>query len=210
MTTREIVDELVALSAQEAAIRAQKETLKGELERQAEEALKDTKTRSCTYWGSNNSRVTITSTSMVKPVSISMLWSLLGPVAPDMIREETTYKLTEPCRRLVASICQGDYTEGSRQELVSQISQDPEVQAILYKRLRGQYERDKALLMRVAEMTEQEASDWAYLAAEIITWEQLQQVLDAADWSGATETAIEIIRSAMTVDNGVKVSIEAE
>ena len=41
------------------------------------------------------------------------------------------------------------------------------------------------MLMKVAGLPEQEASDWAYLAAEVINWEWLTQVLQAAGWTGS-------------------------
>ena len=61
-----------------------------------------------------------------------------------------------------------------------------------------------------AGLTEQEASDWAYLAAEVINWEWLMQVLKAASWEGSPQEAIDIIRAAVIVEETIKVGIEAE
>ena len=59
-------------------------------------------------------------------------------------------------------------------------------------------------------LPEQEASDWAYLAAEVINWEWLSQVLRAAGWQGSTQEAIDIIRAAVIVEESIKVGIETE
>ena len=66
------------------------------------------------------------------------------------------------------------------------------------------------MLMKVAGLPEQEASDWAYLAAEVINWEWLTQVLKAASWEGSPQEAIDIIRAAVIVEESIKVGIEAE
>ena len=61
-----------------------------------------------------------------------------------------------------------------------------------------------------AGLPEQEASDWAYLTAEIINWEWMLQILKSAEWKGTPQEAVEIIRAAIIVDEGIKVTVEAE
>lgn len=90
------------------------------------------------------------------------------------------------------------------------ITSDAKIQATLRKKLKGRYEKDKALLEKVAGLPEQEASDWAFLAAEVINWEWLAQVLEAAGWEGTTQEAIDIIRAAVIVEEGMKVGVEAD
>ena len=72
------------------------------------------------------------------------------------------------------------------------------------------YQLAKADKEKVAGLPEQEASDWAFLAAEVINWEWLAQVLEAAGWEGTTQEAIDIIRAAVIVEEGMKVGVEAE
>ena len=66
---------------------------------------------------------------------------------------------------------------------------------------------EKALL---AGLPEPEASDWAYLVAEVINWEWIVQVLKAGGWRGSPHEAIALINSAVIVDEGLKVTVEAE
>ena len=95
-------------------------------------------------------------------------------------------------------------------ETIRAITGDAKIQATLRKKLKGRWEKDKALLEKVAGLPEQEASDWAFLAAEVINWEWLAQVLEAAGWAGTTQEAIDIIRAAVIVEEGMKVGVEAE
>lgn len=207
---RRYVDEYAALTRQADRIKARMDWLKGYFETLATDALKDTKLLSISYWGSRNSRVSVTNTATVKPISLTMVKKVLGDVAGDFVKSETTDKMTEPCKRLLAMICQGSFTTGSLEETIQAITSEPKIQAILRKKLKGRYEKDKALLEKVAGLSEQEAGDWAFLTAEVINWEWLTQVLKAAGWRGTAQEAIDIIRAAVIVEEGMKVGVEAE
>lgn len=207
---RAYVDEYAALALESSRIKERMDWLKGYFETLAADDLKDTKLLTAAYWGSRNSRVTVTNAATVKPESLKMVKDVLGRVTGDFIKTETTETMTAPCKDLLGAMVQGNYAEGSLDGLIQRISGDPKVQATLQKRLKGTYNRDKATLMKVGGLPEQEASDWAYLAAEVINWEWLAQVLRAAGWQGSTQEAIDIIRAAVIVEESIKVGIEAE
>ena len=204
------VDEYAALSLEAERIKGRMDWLQGYFETLATADLKDTKLLTAAYWGSQNSRVTVTNASTVKPVSLTMVKKLLGEISGDFIKTEITDTMTAPCKKLLAMAAQGNYTEGSLESVIEQISADPKIQATLRKKLKGRWDKDKAMLMKVAGLPEQEASDWAYLAAEVINWEWLTQVLKAASWEGSPQEAIDIIRAAVIVEESIKVGIEAE
>ena len=147
---RRYVDEYAALALEADRIKQRMDWLKGQFETLATGALKDTKLLSISYWGSQNSRVTVTNTATVKPISLTMVKKVLGNVAGDFVKSETVDKMTEPCKRLLAMVCQGNFTEGSLEETVRAITGDGKIQATLRKKLKGRYEKDKALLEKVA------------------------------------------------------------
>ena len=186
------VDEYAALALEADRIKQRMDWLKGQFETMATAAL------------------TVTNTATVKPISLTMVKKVLGEVAGDFVKSETVDKMTEPCKRLLAMVCQGNFTMGSLEDTIRAITGDAKIQATLRKKLKGRYEKDKALLEKVAGLPEQEASDWAFLAAEVINWEWLAQVLEAAGWEGTTQEAIDIIRAAVIVEEGMKVGVEAE
>lgn len=146
----------------------------------------------------------------VKPVSMTMVKKLLSDVFEEFVKEDTSYKMTDPCKRLFAMIFLGNYTEGSLDETIKAITADEKIQRTLKKKLKGKYEKDTETLIKLTGLPEQEASDWAYLTAEIINWEWILQILKAAEWKGTPQEAIEIIRAAVIVDEGIKVTVEAE
>lgn len=205
---RKNVDEYAELTKRAAEIKERMDYLKAYFEKRAVNDLKDTKLKSITYWGNKNCKVLVTTSETVKPVSVTMIRKVLGEVASDFVKEETTPKLTEPCKRLLGMVFQGNYTEGNLEDTVRAITTDEKIQKTLNKKLKGRWEKDKATLMQVAGLPEQEASDWAYLAAEVYNWGWLAQVLKNGGWEGSTDEAIEIIRSAVIVDESLKVGLE--
>ena len=203
-------DRLVKLTNQQSVIKAEIDEIKAWFEKLATDDLKDTKKKTIDYWGSNNSKVVVGNSETVKPVSMTMVKKLLGDVFKDFVKEDTTYKMTEPCKRLFSMMFLGNYTEGSLDETIKAITDDEKIQRALKKKLKGKYEKDPETLMKMVGLSEQEASDWAYITAEIINWEWMLQVLKSAEWKGTPQEAVQIIKAAIIVDEGIKVTVEAE
>lgn len=203
-------DRLVKLTNQQSVIKAEIDEIKAWFEKLAMDDLKDTKKKTIDYWGSSNSKVVVGNSETVKPVSMTMVKKLLGDIFPDFVKEETTYKMTEPCKRLFTMMFLGNYTEGSLDETIRAITTDEKIQRTLKKKLKGKYEKDTENLVKLVGLSESEASDWAYLTAEIINWEWMLQILKSAEWKGTPQEAVEIIRAAIIVDEGIKVTVEAE
>ena len=207
---KEKVDRLVELNRQMAEIKSEAESIKAWFEKEATEDLKDTKAKTVEYWGNGNSRVVVGNSETVKPVSMTMVKKLLGDVFRDFVKEETSYIMTAPAKRLFAMMFLGNYTEGSLDETVKAISADEKIQRALRKKLKGKYEKDTVTLMKTAGLPEKDASDWAYLTTEIMGWEWMLQILKAADWQGTPQEAVEVIKAAIIVDEGIKVTVESE
>ena len=124
---KKYVDEYAALSLEAERIKGRMDWLKGYFETLATDALKDTKLLSISYWGTRNSRVSVTNTAAVKPISLTMVKKVLGDVAGDFVKTETTDKMTEPCKRLLAMICQGSFAAGSLEETIQAITSEPKI-----------------------------------------------------------------------------------
>ncbi len=210
MVIKEKVDRYAELTKEQATIKEEIEELKGFFETLATDELKDTKLKTTSYWGSNNSKVSVSNSETVKIVSNEMLRQLFGKIHSDFVTEKVTYEMTAPCKRLLGMAFLGNYTQGNIDEVIHQITKDEKIQKTLKKKLKGNYEKDKAMLMSLAGLSEQEANDWAYFAQEVINWEWLTQILVAANWNGTTQSAIDHIRASIMVDEGIKVAFEGE
>ena len=206
---REKADRLAQLVKKQAEIRSEAEELKAWFENQAVNDLKDTKKKTVEYWGSHV-KVSVGNSETVKPVSMVMVKKLLGEIFPDLVKEETTYRMTEPCKRLFALMYLGNYTEVSLDETIRAITKDEKLQRTLRKKLKRKEEKDTETLLKLAGLSARDAADWANLTAPVINWEWMLQILKAADWKGTPQEAVDIIRSAVIVDEGLKVTVEQE
>ena len=187
------VDRLAELDRQMAAVKGEMETIKAWFEKQATDDLRDTKSKTVEYWGSENSKVVVGNS-----------------VFKDFVKEDVSYSMSAPAKRLFSMMYMGNFTEGSLDATISAITKDEKIQRTLKKKLKGKYEKDTETLMKLVGLSEQEASDWAYLASEVINWEWMLQILKAAEWGGTPQEAVEVIRAAIFVDEGIKVTVEAE
>lgn len=203
-------DRLAELTGKQSLIKTEMDEIKAWFENLAVNDLKDTKKKTIDYWGSSNSKVVVGNSETVKPISMTIVKKLLGDIFGDFVKEETAYKMTEPCKRLFSMMFLGNYTEGSLDETIRAITADEAIQRTLKKKLKGRFEKDTETLMKMAGLSETDASDWAYLAAEIINWEWMLQILKSAGWEGTPQEAVDIIRAAIIVDEGIKVTVEAE
>ena len=204
------VDRLTELDRQMAAVKGEMETIKAWFEKQATDDLRDTKNKTVEYWGSEKSKVVVGNSETVKPISMTMVKKLLGDVFKDFVKEDVSYSMSAPAKRLFSMMYMGNFTEGSLDATISAITKDEKIQRTLKKKLKGKYEKDTETLMKLVGLSEQEASDWAYLASEVINWEWMLQILKAAEWGGTPQEAVEVIRAAIFVDEGIKVTVEAE
>lgn len=203
-------DELAEYTKQAEEIKSKIENLKSFFEKLSEKTLTDTKLKTAEYWGNQNTKVTVSNSGTVKPVSIYMLKQVFGDIFSDFIKEDVKYKMTDPCKRLLSAVWQGEIAAGKLEDTVKSISDEQSIQKILCKKLKGKFDRDKATLINIAGLSEQEASDWAYLISEVINYEQLAQVLQSANWGGRFEDALQIMRAAVIVDESIKVTVETE
>lgn len=94
------VDRLAELDRQMVAVKGEMETIKAWFEKQATDDLRDTKSKTVEYWGSENSKVVVGNSETVKPISMTMVKKLLGDVFKDFVKEDVSYNMSAPAKRL--------------------------------------------------------------------------------------------------------------
>lgn len=207
-------DELAALSSEVSMINLKIADLKGYFQRLATEQLMNKKLKTIEYWGNQNVKITVSNSGTVKLNAPSNIKELFGDNIKEYIKEETntSYTMTSQCKQLLGLVYQGEYEEGSLDEIIRQISSDIKIQKVLKKKLngKGRFLKDKQTLMNIAGLSEDDASEWAYLAAEDINWEWLTQILKSSNWNGSTQEAIDKIKAAVIVEEGIKVAVNSD
>lgn len=210
MTIREAVDRYAELQAQIDGAKLEMDGIKAYIETQAEADLEDAKMKTVEYYGTHGCRVVVQNAATVKPISWVVIKEVLGKTVPDFLKEETKYSLTEVAKTMLANMFKGDYIEDSIENVVCRMTDDPKKQKVLMKRLKGKYKQDMKNIMKYAELDEKDASDYAFMVSEVMAYQNILRIMEASGNGGTVEEAVEKVKSALIVEDTIKVSLEAE
>ena len=210
MTIREAVDRYAELQAQIDGAKLEMDVIKAYIETQAEADLEDTKMKTVEYYGTHGCRVVVQNAATVKPISWVVIKEVLGKTVPDFLKEETKYSLTEVAKTMLANMFKGDYIEDSIENVVCRMTDDSKKQKVLMKRLKGKYKQDMKNIMKYAELDEKDASDYAFMVSEVMAYQNILRIMEASGNGGTVEEAVEKVKSALIVEDTIKVSLEAE
>lgn len=204
-----------------AEIKAEQEQLKSEMDdieadilKAAETDLKDTKFKTVSYADNNGNVITATNADNVKLIYPSMLKVIFGKAYPDVVKEEITYRISAPAKRLLAAIYNGEYIKnGSVDEILKCLNLDDKSFNALKKKLKGaNYDTDVKNLIKFAGIGETEAKENAYLVAEAIAWQDFKHLLllNNRDFDDdIIKSAVDTIDSAVTVEQIPKITFTA-
>lgn len=206
------IDRLKEIKEEQRRLKEEADRIEGEIILETKEALENTKYKTLTQSTVNGSRVTVTVSESVKIVYCSMLRHIFGAAYPDMVVEETKYKLTEPAKRLLGNMWTGRYIRSiGLADAINQLPVDEKTRKKLEKRLKGiKFETDKKNLINIGGLSEKDASEYAYLLQEAATWQQFINLLNVTDRVADEDidAIIDLINSSVIVDESPKVSVE--
>lgn len=205
------IDRLSEIKKQMTELKAESDRLEGEIILECREELENTKYKTLTKHTDNGSTATVTLAETLKIVYPSILKSIFGAAFDDLVKVETKYIISAAGKRMLAGIWTGRYIRQSLDGAVKQLPVDEKTRQKLAKKLKGaKFDTDKKNLINLGGLSEQDASEYAYLIAEAAIWQQFETLLRL---NGVTDTneinkIINLIDTAMIVDETPKVSIE--
>lgn len=212
MQIKEIVNRLAEIKSQQADLKSESDKLQAEILATAEDALKDTKIKSISYAGDEGNKITATMADTVSNVSPTLFREIFGKTYADFVKEETTYTLTAPAKRLLTALWNQEYCEGSIKTIIDKLPCDDKKKKSLEKKLKGvNFETDKKNLINLGGLSEEESSDYAYLIAEVAAWSTLECLLKL-NYGDVNEKVIEDIKKkvdvAVVVTQSTKLKID--
>lgn len=207
---RSKVDRYAELAKQSDEVKKELEQLKGFFEQAAEDDLKDTKNKTVEYYGTFNNKIIVQNAETVKPIAWSVLKTVLGDTFDDFVRYEMKYTPKDNCKTFLNNMVQGNYLEDTLENVVNRMTDNQAKRKTLMKQLKGKYEQDKKKILKHTDLSNQEASDYAYLVNEVMAYQQIRMVMEASTFKGTIEDAINRIKSSVIVDETIKVIFESE
>ncbi|MBR1740251.1 MAG: hypothetical protein IJ737_08155 [Ruminococcus sp.] len=170
--------------------------------------LEDTKYKSVSWTDSEGNKVTATDAASLKIVYPTFLKKIFGEAYKDVVTEETTYKVSAGAARMLTALYSREFIRDSDLgSLIDTLGLDGKSAKALLKKLKGKrFETDVKTLMTVAGLDEDEAKENAYLAAEIVVWNDFMKLMELS--KADIDQALEWIDGAITVEHTPKIRID--
>lgn len=205
------IDRLSEIKKQQEKLKAEADRLEGEIILECRNELENTKYKTLTQHTKSGATATVTLAESLKVTYPSLLKSIFGEAFDDLVKTETKYTVTAAGKRMLTGIWTGKYIKQSLDEAIKQLPVDDKTRQKLAKKLKGaKFDTDKKNLINIGNMSEQDASEYAYLISEAAIWQQFETLLrlNGVTDKGEIDKIINLIDTAMIVDETPKVSIE--
>lgn len=204
------IDRLAELREQQAKAKQEADIIEAELLKVAQEDLANTKYKSVKYEGTD-SNLQATVSESVKITLESLLPEIFGTVYNDMVKISTKAELTAPAKRLIAGIWQGNFCMDTTViDVISSMHLDDKTAKLISKKCKGiNYQKDVDNLIIIANMSDQQAQEYAYLLMEAAVWQQFKAICDVnkIDSQDEINEVIKKIQAAFVVEVTPKISI---
>ena len=208
MKTGELVEQLVQKDKEREELVKEINKYKHELEGRGEQILADTNTRYIKYFSKNGS-CAITDAEQLTVLNDSRLRELLPEGIYDKfvkITPKVEYKYDKELEKALKAVFNGDYTfEMSLEEALESFGTfkpDAKQKKVLMKKLRGDYEKDRALL--VSLFGEGAYDEELYYIHKIKSGELIKIFLP----DEGLDMMIEELKKCMIVESSLKITIE--
>lgn len=170
----------------------------------------DTKYKSATYSDpGSQAAVTYTEAESLTIHSPHYLRKELGELFPDVFEEVVKTEVkpkNKDIERMLIGMFTGNFTKATPAEVIEQLPCDSKAKAALSKKLKGaKFETDRDYLVKIGGLSQQDASDYAYLYAEAVVWQTFRRI---SEMSGGNDAALlRCINLGVAVDSSTKLTV---
>ena len=174
MNLTNVIDRMAEIKQEIKSLNAEYDKLQAQIQLKAEAALTDTKNKSVQYSGSDGNSASVVIADSISVIAGELLPAIFGSVYPSMVSQEVKYTLKAPAKRILSAIWHKEYCEGTVAEIIEGLNCDDKAKKLLAKKVKGiNFDKDKKHLIDIAQLSDEEASDTAYLISEAAAWENL-------------------------------------
>ena len=207
-----LVDKLVSVQAKAAELKNEKELLEAELLKYFEADSEDTKKKTVRYSGSFG-EVAVTMADSVKLTMPSLLREVFKKGYSDLVKEEVTYKVSEPAKRMLAAVYNRElFRDMTFAGAIDRLPCDDKAKKSLARKLKGaKFETDVKNLVVIGGLSEDDAQDYAYMLREIRDWELFSKLmaLNGITSDAAIDGAMADIDGAVVSERTPKITVTA-
>ncbi len=211
MNLTNVIDRMAEIKQEVKSLNAEYDKLQAQIQLKAEAALTDTKNKSVQYSGSDGNSASVVIADSISIIAGELLPAIFGSVYPSMVKQEVKYTLKAPAKRILAAIWHKEYCEGSVAEIIGSLSCDDKAKKVLLKKIKGtDFDKDKKYLIDIAQLSDEEASDTAYLLNEAAAWENICAIVKVNNDGNINEDILSDIVTKVNAAVNVSRSMKTE
>ena len=214
-SVKKAVDRLTEIKLEKQALADEERVLMAQLQTEAEERWADKKTKTVYFKGTNGS-VSVTrsiSAKLSEDVDKEQLEKLFGKMTGKMVTEKTEFKLSAEAKRIVSALVTGEYCVSECPTLPIDLLDIPEsAKNALSKKVNGKkFDTDLKNIIAFG-VSEQEASDTAYLLYEAFAFKDILDLLvnndiEKSDYEISLKNLEKIAKQIAQVTSGCSVTV---
>lgn len=211
----ELIDILLAKEKEAAALKAEIDTLKSEIQTRGVRVLEERNTKYIEFFGEENG---IVSVSMAQKLEILNYFKLEEMLGKEFLSEKITrvpadvkYNIDKKFQQAVMALVTGDYAKGyTLEEVVNGITDDAKQRTLLLKKLKGDYKKDKDTLCSVLKVDKAalEMDTELFLIGKITNWQLIEAFFDIEDEAKFNKLKNEV-KKCIIVDETVKIATKS-
>ena len=211
----ELIDILVAKEKEAAALKAEIDTIKSEIQTRGVRVLEERNTKYIEFFGDENG---IASVSMAQKMEILNYFKLEEMLGKEFLSEkivrvpaDVKYNIDKKFQQAVMALVTGDYAKGyTLGEVVDGITEDAKQRTLLLKKLKGDYKKDKDTLCSVLKVDKAvlEMDTEFFLIGKIMNWQLIEAFFDTDDETKFNKLKNEV-KKCIIVDETVKIATKS-
>lgn len=192
ISVKKAVDRLAEIKTAKQTLADEERTLTALLQTEAEKIWNSRESKSVYFKGTAGNGATVTRTKTVKlfdTVSEDVLKEIFGATYENMIEAKEEYKLSANAKRILSALITKEYFQTEMPAaVVALLDQPEEVKKAVAKKIKGKsFDTDFKNIVAFG-VSEQEASDIAYLYAQALAFDEIAGILVANEIKPSSES----------------------
>lgn len=192
ISVKKAVDRLAEIKTAKQTLTDEERTLTALLQTEAEKIWNSRESKSVYFKGTAGNGATVTRTKTVKlfdTVSEDVLKEIFGATYENMIEAKEEYKLSANAKRILSALITKEYFQTEMPAaVVALLDQPEEIKKAVAKKIKGKsFDTDFKNIVAFG-VSEQEASDIAYLYAQALAFDEIAGILVANEIKPSSES----------------------
>lgn len=208
----ELIDLAAAKDKKLAECKCELDMVKAEIQNRAENTLEERNIKFTEFFGDKNSFVTVTVAQAFEILNMTKIKEIIGKELVEekvKIKQDIKYDIDKKFQRALIAVATNDYdNEYTIEQIIDNagFEMNTSQRSLILKKLKGEYNTDKANICKILGKTDEELSidEELYYIYKIKNWELIRAFFDTNNF----EQLADDIRKCVTVNETPKIGLK--